>query len=405
MAFTSNHSDLKLINRLAVINLVKKQPGLSRVDLTEHTKLNKSTVSKLVQDLINEQWIIEDDTPTHIEGAGRRPTGLSINGNVLALLGAEIGVDTLTVLACSITGDILFNASLSHQNKSFEDTFTQLTELLLNAANIVILGKHEILGIGISTHGMVSFEEQTIVLAPNLGWKNVPIQARMMERFVGTPLTDKTITIVNDCHAGALSEFVFGLMQHQRRPMVYVFLGIGVGAGIVTEHGLYRGDLGWAGEIGHSILKMTEGILCGCGQYGCVETLVSQKALSRLAGSESTLSITQLIHRYERGDPLVCNGLNEIAGYLGVVLRNIVNMINPRTIVIGGAMSRFGTALLDPTIESLKRHTGHNYAIPNVQLCQFGELAGALGAAGAALNRFIEPQGMPVNLVHTGLLR
>jgi glucokinase len=102
---------------------------------------------------------------------------------------------------------------------------------------------------------------------------------------------------------------------------------------------------------------------------------------------------------------LVCNGLNEIAGYLGVVLRNIVNMINPRTIVIGGAMSRFGTALLDPTIESLKRHTGHNYAIPNVQLCQFGELAGALGAAGAALNRFIEPQGMPVNLVHTGLLR
>ncbi|MGL4767171.1 MAG: ROK family transcriptional regulator [Formosimonas sp.] len=405
MAFTSNHSDLKRINRLAIINLVKKQPSLSRVDLTEFTKLNKSTVSKLVQELILEKWIIEDDIPTSLEGAGRPPTGLSINGNVLALLGAEIGVDTLTVLACSITGDVLFNASLSYQHLSFEDTFTRLTDLLLNAAQVITINQHEILGIGVSTHGMVHFEQQSIILAPNLGWKNIPIRERMLARFADTPLADKPITIVNDCQAGALSEFVFGQMQHQRRPMVYVHLGIGVGAGIVTEHGLYHGDLGWAGEIGHSILQMTDGVLCGCGQRGCVETLVSQRALSRLAGSTGVLPIAQLLRRHERGDLLVRDGLNAIAQYLGVVLRNMVNMINPRTIVIGGSMSQFGNALLEPTIDSLKQHTGHNYDIPNVQLCQFGEQAGALGAAGAALNQYIEPQSMPVHLVHTGLLR
>ena len=405
MPFASNHSDLKRINRLALINLVKRNPGLSRVNLTEHTKLNKSTVSKLVQELISDNWLIEDETPTQTEGAGRPPTGLSINGKVLALLGAEIGVDTLSVIACSITGDILFNASLSYQHKNFEDTFTQLTELLLNAANIITLNRHEILGIGISTHGMVNYDTQSIVLAPNLGWKNIPIRDLMIERFKDTLLADTHISVLNDAQAGALSEFVFGQMQSQRRPMVYVYLGIGVGAGIVTEHGLYRGDLGWAGEIGHSILKMTDGILCGCGQRGCVETLVSQSALSRLAGSETVLPIAQLLRRHERGDALVVDGLSEIAGYLGVVLRNMVNVINPRTIVIGGSMSQFGAALLEPTIDSLKQHTGHNYSIPHVQLCQFGEQAGALGAAGAALNEYIEPQNMPVNLVHTGLLR
>lgn len=105
MNFTSNFSDLKQINRLAVINQIKKQPSLSRADIAKRTGLNKSTIGKIVQELLNEHWLEEEITPTSSENAGRPPTGLMLNNQVLTLMGAEIGVDYITVLACSITGN------------------------------------------------------------------------------------------------------------------------------------------------------------------------------------------------------------------------------------------------------------------------------------------------------------
>ena len=406
MTFTSNHSDLKQINRLAVINLVKTHPGISRADLAKRTGVNKSTIGKLVQELLDEHWLQEDHTPTLLDGAGRRPTGLTLNGNVLALLGAEIGVDYITVLACSITGETLFNSTLPYLHGDMAASLDQLIELLAHAWRIMDTMQHQVLGLGIAVPGLVNALDEKIIDLPNLNWHDVSMADALRERFAARKMPNIPVAIINDANAAALSEFVFGHTQYRRSALVHLTIGIGVGAGIITEKGLYRGFNGWAGEIGHSILQPVNGRLCACGQHGCVETLVSQRALSQaVTDDEHLLSIDALQRRLAKDDDKVKQGLNTVGHYLGIVLRNVANILNPETIVIGGPMSQFGVHLIEPTIKSFKAHTGRNHIQPNIQLCEFGHNAAALGAAAAILSQHVEPMGTPTHLTHQGLLR
>jgi predicted NBD/HSP70 family sugar kinase len=406
MAFTSNHTDLRHINRLAVINLVKKQPGFSRADIAKHTGLNKSTIGKIVQELLDEHWLSEDDAPTPLEGAGRRPTGLTLNGDVLTLLGAEIGVDFITVLACSITGELRFNATLPYTHTDIDASLDQLTDILAHAWQLMLGMNHQVLGLGISVPGMVNAVDEHVVDLPNLDWHDLDLIALLRERFTRRDMPTWPITVINDANAAALSEFVFGRSQFSRNPIVHLTMGVGVGAGIVSETGLYHGYNGWAGELGHSILQPIDGRLCACGQRGCVETLVSQRALSRaIVGDEPMLSIETMQRRLAQGDAQVKAGLDTVGHYLGIVLRNIANILNPETIVIGGPMSQFENDLIAPTLASFKAHTARNKILPNIRLCEFGQHASALGAAAAVLTKHVEPEGTPLHLRHQGLLR
>lgn len=406
MTFTSNHSDLKQINRLAVINLVKTQPSISRAELAKQTGLNKSTIGKLVQELLDEHWLQEDHTPTPLDGAGRRPTGLTLNGNVLALLGAEIGVDYITVLACSITGETLFNSTLPYAHNNIDASLDQLVELLEHAWHIMDGMKHQVLGLGIAVPGLVNISDEKVFDLPNLNWHDVSMTELLRERFINKKLPLVPVTIINDANAGALSEFVFGHSQFKRSALIHLAIGIGVGAGIITEKGLYKGFNGWAGEIGHSILQPVNGRLCACGQHGCVETLVSQRALSySVTADEHMLSIDALQRRLAKDDEKVKAGLNSVGHYLGIVLRNIANILNPETIVIGGPMSQFGAHIIEPTVKSFNAHSGRNHVKPNIQLCEFGHNAAALGAAAAILSQHVEPANTPTHIVQQGLLR
>ena len=406
MTFTSSHSDLKQINRLAVINLIKKQPSLSRADIAKHTGLTKSTIGKIVQELIDEHWLQEEDAPTLLEGAGRRPTGLTLDNRTLTLLGAEIGVDFITVIACSITGEVRFHSNLPYQHNQLESSLDQLADLLTHVWRMMHSMNHHVLGLGISVPGMVNMPNEHVAVLPNLGWQNFNLIELMRSRFTMQQLPLFPITIVNDANAAALSEFVFGRSQFNRNPLVHITVGVGVGAGITSENGLYRGTNGWAGEIGHSVLQPINGLPCACGQYGCVETLVSQRALSRALTSDSALlSIESMQRRLAQGDVAVKAGLDEVGYYLGIVLRNVANYLNPESIVIGGPMSQFEDALMKPAIASFQAHSKGNLILPNIRLCEFGQWASSLGAAAAILIKHLEPNGIPVHFSHQGLLR
>lgn len=406
MSFSSSHSDLKQINRLAVINLVKTKPGISRADLAKRTGLNKSTIGKLVQDLIDDLWLAEEVTPTLLDGAGRRPTGLTLNGKVLALLGAEIGADYITVLACSINGEILFNTTVPFQHDDMNASLEQLVGLLKHAWEIMAENRHTVLGLGIALPGLINPLDEKVVVLPNINWQEVSIAELLRAKFAAKNMPDTPITIINDANAAALSEFVFGHTQYRRSPLIHLTMAVGVGAGIITEKGLYKGFNGWAGEIGHAILQPIDGLPCACGQHGCVETLVSQRALSRMVTqTDQLLSMDTLQRRLAQGDELVKSGLAQVGHFLGIVLRNVANILNPETIIIGGPMSQFGNHLLEPTLASFVKHSHQNHIQPHIKLCEFGHHAAALGAAAAVLSLHVEPLGTPLHLAQNGLLR
>jgi predicted NBD/HSP70 family sugar kinase len=262
--------------------------------------------------------------------------------------------------------------------------------LIVEARAAVVAGKRRALGVGVGLPGMVG-TDGLLRLAPNIGWRDVPFGERLTAALRERGCIDLSVTALNDANAAALSEYVFGASPAVGS-LVFLSLGYGVGAGIVLDDRLHLGHDGGAGEVGHTILK-PGGARCACGRRGCTETLISQKVISRLATGleEPVLHVAELVERLERGDPTLRQVVREAGEHLGLVLQNLVVLINPEVLVLGGPLSRL-QGLVDGAIDSLARLTGElplHHA--EVRVCRFGLNACAVGAAGSVLHQALHP--------------
>lgn len=394
---TADQSLLKRINRMALLRLVKAQPGLSRADLAKCTGLTKSTVSVLVQGLIHEGWLQERATAAS-RGLGRRPTPLALDPRRLGFLGAEVGVDYLNVVACNLLGEILFSHLLPYQHREVEQSVQSLCELIAGA-HASLLSQHcRPLGVGVGVPGMIDSRDGRLRFAPNIGWYDVAIEKLLRAALDKGGCRDLPLSVLNDANAGALSEYVFGAEQHSA-PLVYLSMGIGLGAGIVLGDRLYLGNDGLAGEVGHTILQQ-DGERCACGRRGCAETLISQRAVSRfITGQDSPiLSIGELVARISRNDEATLRASIKAGQYLGLLLHNLGNTINPAHFVLGGPLVQLGPALVQTARETMKSCGGrYDFHRVTVRQCRFGINACAVGTAGNVLHQLLHPIEHPTN--------
>src|SRR5512142_823163 len=134
---TGDQSLLKRINRMALVRLVKAQPGLSRVDLAKRTGLTKTTVGMLVQELIDEGWL-RQNAPSEAQGVGRRPLPITLDPSRLGLLGAEIGVDYLNVVACNLEGELLFSRRVAYRHREVGRSVKSLAALVARAHAVLL---------------------------------------------------------------------------------------------------------------------------------------------------------------------------------------------------------------------------------------------------------------------------
>jgi predicted NBD/HSP70 family sugar kinase len=210
----------------------------------------------------------------------------------------------------------------------------------------------------------------------------------------------------------ALGEALFGAGQDVRA-LAFVYARIGVGAGFVVDGELYYGGSAGAGEIGHTTILSDVGEPCRCGNTGCLETLVSEPAIVRLAeeltkrGPHSILAtelqcakgqaIEQVLAAARAGDTATRDMLDERARYMGIALANLVNTFNPELILLGGVLAQ-GQDLLLPVIEATMRERAFANLGQQVQLqtTSFGRQAGTVGAATLALNTFFYQQPVAV---------
>jgi glucokinase len=251
--------------------------------------------------------------------------------------------------------------------------------------------------VGIGVPGLVDVSQGITRFLPNLPtqWRDVPVRATLEPR-IGCP-----IYLLNDARTATLGELVFG---HGRsaRTMAYFGLGTGVGGGVVIDGRLHLGPLGAAGELGHQTI-LPNGPLCGCGNYGCLETLVSGPALTgegvrlllsgnapilhELCGGDvrqvSPVTLAAAARAGERG---VRHAIQRVAEWLGIGASNLMVTLHPDLIVIGGGVSEMGDLLLDPLREVIRRRVG---MLPTsalrVERSQLGDRAGLLGGIALAL--------------------
>jgi glucokinase len=254
----------------------------------------------------------------------------------------------------------------------------------------------EAMSLGIA--GIIDTRNGIIDKAPNLpGWENLALKDKIYERY------SVPVHILNESDAAALGEHRYGAGKRLKN-IALITLGTGIGGGLVLDGRLFLGSSGSAFEIGHMVIK-DDGPECGCGKNGCLETLASGTAIGREARRRITEGETSVlvdmvhgaieeitaekVHKAaKQGDPLALRVLAGASHYLGLGIINLVSIINPEMIIVGGSVARIGNLLLDPVRQIVKDKT-FALMVKKLRIVQarLGEDAGLIGAAAYALDQ------------------
>jgi predicted NBD/HSP70 family sugar kinase len=391
MTITGDQSLLREINRMALVRVVQRVPGLSRAELAKETGLTKSTVSLLVQDLVDEGWLFESDVQA--TGAiGRRPTPLFLDGNRLAMIGAEVSVDSIVVLTVSLSGEVINGTSEPLANTQPADVIHRLAQLINSLVDQARTDGRNLLGVGVGVPGAVLDRQGMVKLAPNLPWRDVAFLETLSRELEALGARGLQIQVQNDYDVAALSEYEFGEAPLPD-PLIYLGLGVGVGAGVIVRDRLFLGAEGYAGEVGHSILQV-EGPVCSCGRRGCAETFVGQRAISAQINGNAgeLLSVETIRHLLERNDAAAMLAVRRAGHYLGVLIQNLWTYFNPGRIVLGGPLCELGAPFLEAAQSCLGRYAEDcGMSLPEVQLSRFGSRSVAVGAAALVKHARLRP--------------
>lgn len=327
------------INRRIALNLVRTNQPISRADLARLMGTSRGAISLLVGELIEEGTIFEGDTGE--TKRGRRPTFLHIDSRQRCVVALDIRPTRTFVMVTDLVGHQLAEVTsfpTERDPKRFvADLVRRIKGLLVEYKD---LGRCQ--GIGVAVAGMVESESGRVLLAPNLGWRNISLKEPLAEAL-GLP-----VQIENSAKACALAQ-IWARDEKAPGNFVYVTVSDGLGVGVVMGGQLVRGQHNIAGEFGHVPLNL-DGPRCGCGATGCWEAYVSNLAtLARYLGGDlrdravsadaSALTVDGLIAKARSGDWKALAALLSTARYLGVGLGIVVNAIDPTHVYIGGEIT------------------------------------------------------------------
>jgi len=385
---------LKSLNRMAIVRELGRNPGQSRAAVAESLQLTKSTVSLLVRELSEEGWLFERDALITGE-VGRRPTPLFIDPDRLVLLGAELSVQQLRVVATTLTGEVLERVSLPLVTPCDADSgLALLAHALLKLRAKLQLDGQRIIGIGVGLPGGVDAVSGQMRHAPNLGWRDVPARAMLAHQLGGSALAGVPIFVQNNADAAAIGEVEFNAGtadSSASAPLVYLNIGQGVGAGIFVQDQLLTGAHGFAGEVGHTILQL-DGPVCACGRNGCAEAVVGLRAMQPEGEAPLTANVDAIRQRLNRGDADTHERVARAGRYLGMLLWNLNAAYDPGRIVLGGPAVELGEAFLAPALHTLQQYLDRSGSpAPHIGTARSGAEAVAIGAAALARYRLTHP--------------
>ena len=316
------------------------------------------------------------------------------------VVGVDMGGTKILAAVIDAKGEIVQQAKRATKpKKGPEEVIERIIRCIQAAIDGAELNPSQIRAIGIGSPGPLDPETGVIIFAPNLGWSNVPLKAKLEANLSIPTFVD------NDVNVGTLGEYAFGAGQGVKS-LVGIFVGTGIGGGIILDGKLYHGVNKTAGEVGHMIVEV-KGPRCGCGNFGCLEAVASRTAITRdlqkailkkgkksklteLSGGNLDLIRSKAIARaVKHGDKPTIKVVQRAAKYLGISVASIVHFLNPEMVVLGGGVvEAMGDSLLDPI-----RHAAAEYALPTtmdgVQIvaATLGDNAGVIGASVLARER------------------
>ncbi|NLJ67740.1 MAG: ROK family transcriptional regulator [Firmicutes bacterium] len=389
----TNSKDLKIQNRLLVRNLIRRFGPIARYEIAQETGLTPSTVTVITAELL-EAGVIREAGHGESTG-GRRPVLLELNPTAAHVFTVQLQRGEATAAMFGIT----CNSLAEHTYHLDTDTPDEVVETiglcfeqLVREADI---DPDTVLWCGVACPGLVSSDRGVVERSSNLGWLKVPLGEMIGRRLGGMP-----VHVENISNAAALAEKEYGLGRGYS-DLVFVNLSVGVSAGILVNGEIYGGVQGYAGEIGHVSYIPENGPRCACGRRGCFEAVCSARAvLERIKAavgeeefaqyglSKDTVKLRELLNSPLVKSEAVQRVVEETGHAVGILVANLVNLLNPRIIILGGELSAFGAPLLRKVEEEVKlRSLEELHKSSSIQLSNLRGAGPLLGAYALALEK------------------
>lgn len=388
----TDHAVMRELNRTLVLDLMRRLSPVSRAVIAREASLAKPTVSAIVESLIEEGLVRELGTGPAAAGGGRPPILLEFNRRSQFLIGVQVGVEQSNIVMADALGEELGRAVVETPKGGPAralDVIASEVEALLKRSGAE---RRLLAAVGVCVPGLVDMRTGACLLAPNLGWRDVPVSELLSRRL------KVSVHVVNTADAAVVVEHVDGAAQGADN-VVLLHVGRGVGAGILIGGRLLHGSFGLTGEIGHCRVPGNT-LACNCGKTGCLETLTDGAAIARAAVAAVTagrptmlaaVPADELTARHvgeaaHAGDEVALETLDEAGRALGLAASWLINLFNPDVLLIGGGVAEAGEPLLGPLREVALQDSLHESSQRlEIRPWTFGRDAGVRGAVLVAM--------------------
>ena len=383
-----------------VISEVRLSVQTSRPKIVRQTGYSRTLVNKHIEIGLAAGLLVEGEFG--VSTGGRVPRLLEFNPSAGTILLAQLGASGFSVTVSDLSGKMSeIKTKLQPISSGPEEVLSQVEEAF--DATIAKFKIKNVIGRGIGLPGPVEFATGIPISPPIMpGWDRYPVRNRLSKKYKAPVWVD------NDVNLMALGEHSI-TQENRSKELVYIKIGSGIGAGILTHGKLHRGAQGCAGDVGHIAINDSSTVLCRCGNVGCLEAVAGGLALARdglaavQAGKSAFLTVRKnstktimakdVIDGAKSGDKWCVDAINMVGQQIGHTLATLVNFHNPSLIVIGGSVSEAGNQLLATIRENIFRRS-----LPlatrdlEIRLGDSGEIVGLKGAAAMVISELFAPK-------------
>ena len=395
---------MKQLNVSAVLKVIRDNGSLSRADVAKITGLTPASVTNITKMLIEDEYLVECKVGQ--SSGGRPPIMLELNPNARCVIGISIGVGMIDVVITNLSAEIILKKSIeiNEERYDYDFVFKELVKLINEVIECSKIEKEKILGAGVALHGIVNARTGMSIYSPYYGWKEINIKEALENEL------NLGVYVDNDVRAMALGESWFGITKDISN-FVTLNISNGIGAGIIINNKPYYGVDFSAGEIGHIVVE-GDGDKCNCGNYGCLETVASNNNITKKAiklikqGTNSVLkelkadinqlTIEDISEAAKLEDELAISIIKEAARYIGIAITNLINILNPTSIVVVGEIFE-NTFYAIETLNEIVKNRGMKLSSENVRTIKsmLGRDAAVVGATTLVIQEIFN--GMSIN--------
>jgi N-acetylglucosamine repressor len=374
------------INRARIISLIRRRPGTTRTELAQLSGLSKGTISNHVGELLEEGMLYE-------EQAGQRQRNIRLRLNRDA--GRAIGVELWPGECRGVLTDMAMRPLKQVEHQLLCPDIEGTIDAIVSISQELLAGVEETcVGLVVGLPGVIDAAAQTLVYSESLGWSDLPLAQRLTERL------PYPVSLINRVRAGALGEHWHGAGLDVD-DMAYVSLSSGIAVGVLIGGQLFTGAFGSGGELGHTTV-LVDGKECVCGNRGCLETVASvpviieaiqERLQSRepsVLGEIGALHYTDVIAAVKNGDSLATQEVKRAARFVGIAVANLINLFNPRLVIIGGQLAEAGETVVN-TIRNTAQRKAFPLSYSGVEITKsaLGMDSGCIGACALAVDQYI----------------